>query len=343
MLMIRSSGWMLALSGAREAEFFPMDSSQSSPAVILRASALTKRYGDLVAVDGLSLEVGRGEILGFLGPNGAGKTTTLKMLCGLMRPDQGRIEINGTPLRSGARSSVHTVGVSPQGITIWEMLTCHEQLEFMGRMYDLPRATARERADRLLGTFGLTDKRNRLGRTLSGGMQRRLNIALALIHEPEIVFLDEPQAGLDPQSRVLVRDYVRSLAGTTTVVITTHDMDEAEKLSDRVCIIDHGRVLALDTVDAIKARLGEGDVFEVEADRDVEPALTVFLDRLRRQGRNVVARGHLLQFTASDGVDVIPEVLQTVKHQGLVVERLGMRKTTLEDVFIRLTGRGLRE
>ncbi len=320
-----------------------MDRSPASSAAILRASALTKRYGDVVAVDGLSLDVRRGEILGFLGPNGAGKTTTLKMLSGLMPPDSGRVELNGHAVRPGGGTGLRSIGVSPQSIAIWEMLTCHEQLAFMGRMYDLPRATARERADSLLATFGLTDKRDRLGRTLSGGMQRRLNIALALVHEPEIIFLDEPQAGLDPQSRVLVREYIRSKAGTATVVITTHDMDEAEKLSDRVCIIDRGRVLALDTVEAIKADLGEGDVFEVEVEGGVEPALTPFLDRLRGQGRHVSSRGPLLQFTASDGVDLIPEVLETAKSHGLTVERLGMRRKTLEDVFIRLTGRGLRE
>jgi ABC-2 type transport system ATP-binding protein len=320
-----------------------MPANGDSSGVVLRVTGLVKRYGDLVAVDALALDVRRGEILGFLGPNGAGKTTSLKMMCGLLRPDGGRIEIDGVPLLPGARGRLNAVGVSPQAITIWEMLTCHEQLEFMGRMYDLPRSTARDRADMLLRAFGLADKRNRLGRTLSGGMQRRLNIALALVHDPGIVFLDEPQAGLDPQSRVLVRDFIRSLAGTRTVVITTHDMDEAEKLSDRVCIIDRGRILALDTVDAIKARLGEGDVFEVEVDRDVEPALTPFVERLRREGRSVVSRGRLLQVTSSDGANLVPEVLYTARSNGLAVERLGMRKSTLEDVFIRLTGRGLRE
>ncbi len=308
--------------------------------IVLRAQEITKRYGDLLAVDRLSLEVRRGEILGFLGPNGAGKTTSLKMLCGLMRPDHGRIESFGGATPRIGRASV---GVSPQGIAIWETLTCREQLEFMGRMYDVPGRLARERADRLLSEFGLTEKGSRLGRTLSGGMQRRLNIALALVHEPEIVFLDEPQAGLDPQSRVLVRDYLRSLSGRSTIVITTHDMDEAEKLSDRVCIIDRGRVLALDTVEAIKAGLGEGDVMEIEADRGVEPAMAPFLDQLRREGRLVVAAGRVLQFTAASGAAFVPEVLQAAASLGVKIERLGMRKRTLEDVFIRLTGRGLRE
>jgi ABC-2 type transport system ATP-binding protein len=250
---------------------------------VLHVADLTKRFGDIVAVDHLSLDVRRGEVLGFLGPNGAGKTTTLKMLCGLLPADSGRIELDGRPVAAGSTRTSKTIGVSPQAISIWEMLTCREQLVFMGRMYDLPRRAASKRADELLAAFRLTEKAGRLGRTLSGGMQRRLNIALALVHEPEVLFLDEPQAGLDPQSRVLVREYIRSLAGRTTIVITTHDMEEAEKLSDRVCIVDRGRVLALDTVAGVKgAAFGPGGG---------DPA----------------------------------------------------NAATLEDVFIRLTGRGLRE
>jgi ABC-2 type transport system ATP-binding protein len=223
----------------------------------LHVEGLTKRYGALLAVDRLSLDVRRGEILGFLGPNGAGKTTTLKMMCGLLRPDAGRIEVNGCPLAAGRGRGLASIGVAPQNIVIWETLTCREQLEFMGRMYGLSLSEVRARAKRLLADFGLEEKARCLGRTLSGGMRRRLNIALALVHGPEILFLDEPQAGLDPQSRVLVRDYIRSLRGRMTVVVTTHDMDEAEKLSDRVCIIDHGTLLDLGTVEALKHRLGE--------------------------------------------------------------------------------------
>jgi len=236
----------------------PGESERRMSDAALHIEGLTKRYGTVLAVDRLSLDVRRGEIFGLLGPNGAGKTTTLKMMCGLLRPDAGRIEVNGRSLAAGRGRSLASVGVAPQNIVIWETLTCREQLEFMGRMYGQSLPTARGRAKRLLADFGLEEKARRLGRTLSGGMQRRLNIALALVHGPEILFLDEPQAGLDPQSRVLVRDYIRSLRGRMTVVVTTHDMEEAEKLSDRVCIIDHGALLDLDTVKALKRRLGEG-------------------------------------------------------------------------------------
>ncbi|MDP1725519.1 MAG: ATP-binding cassette domain-containing protein [Bacteroidota bacterium] len=212
---------------------------------ILEVEHLEKKYGDLIAVNSISFKVNKGEIFGFLGPNGAGKTTTIKMMSGLLKPDKGNVIING-------ENKLKSIGVCPQNIVVWENLTCHEQLVFMGQMYNIPAAEAKKRSKELLEALGLSDKKDKLAKTLSGGMLRRLNIALALIHSPVIVFLDEPQAGLDPQSRVLVRDYIRSIKHTTTVILSTHDMEEAEKLSDRVCIIDKGNILALGTTEALK-------------------------------------------------------------------------------------------
>lgn len=311
--------------------------------IALRLSGLTKRFGDLTAVDGLSLEVRRGEIFGFLGPNGAGKTTTIKMICGLLRPDAGAVEVNGAPVRpSGFRGS-STIGLSPQSIVIWETLTCLEQLAFMGRAYGLDRGAARVRALELLDAFGLAEKKDKLGKTLSGGMQRRLNIALALVHKPDVLFLDEPQAGLDPQSRVLVRDYVRSLTGTATVVLTTHDMEEAEKLSDRVCIIDHGKLLVLDTVAAVKNSLGEGDLVEIDLAEDVRSSLLPYLPAETRDNGRLTTRDQALTLVTEEAAAVLPDILRVVKERGLHLENLQVRRRTLEDVFINLTGRGLRE
>lgn len=311
--------------------------------VVLRAVGLAKRFGRVVAVDGLSFEVRRGEVLGFLGPNGAGKTTTLKMLCGLLAPDAGEIEIDGHRLVPGRSPSLRTIGVAPQAIVIWEVLTCREQLELMGRLYDLPLAAARRRADSLLAAFGLEEKAHALGRTLSGGLQRRLNIALGLVHEPAIVFLDEPQAGLDPQSRVLVREHIRTLARQATVVVTTHDMEEAEKVSDRVCIIDHGRLLALDTVEEIKGQLGEGDVFEIELAGDADGGLLPRLAGLIPDHPSPSLQGNVLSFTSTKGAEILPAVLRAIEERGLQMHGLRVRPRTLEDVFIRLTGRRLRE
>jgi len=309
---------------------------------VLRATDLVKRYGDLVAVDGLSIEVRRGEILGFLGPNGAGKTTTLKMMSGLLAPDAGSVEIDGRPVRAGALHGSASVGVAPQEIVIWDSLTCLEQLQFAGMMYDMPAAAARERATYLLEVFGLEGKARKLGKTLSGGMQRRLNIALGLVHEPEILFLDEPQAGLDPQSRVLVREYLRSLRGRMTIVVTTHDMEEADKLSDRVCVIDHGRLLVMGTVAEVKGRLGGGELFEITVDADVTEALLPFLHRLRPTC-TLSADGSTLSLASTQPAEAVAEVLREVAGRGLLLVNLRARGATLEDVFIDLTGRKLRE
>ena len=317
--------------------------NRDNNSIALRVAGLTKRFGDLTAVDGLSLEVRRGEIFGFLGPNGAGKTTTIKMMCDLLRPDAGAVEVNGVPVRASGFKGPRTIGLSPQSIVIWETLTCLEQLVFMGRAYGLDRATARCRSLELLDAFGLAEKKDKFGKTLSGGMQRRLNIALALVHGPDVLFLDEPQAGLDPQSRVLVRDYIKSLTGTATVVLTTHDMEEAEKLSDRVCIIDHGRLLVLDTVEAIKSRLGEGDLIEIELAEDARTALLPHMPTLEREGAAVTIKDKTLTLVTAGAAGVLPEILQVIKARGLRLENLRVRQKTLEDVFIRLTGRGLRE
>ncbi|MFH1807942.1 MAG: ABC transporter ATP-binding protein [Pseudomonadota bacterium] len=306
----------------------------------VRISGLSKRYGDLIAVDRLDLEVGAGEILGFLGPNGAGKTTTLQMMCGLLKPDAGSVELEGRVLTAG--QGVPSIGVSPQNLVIWNTLTCQEQLEFVGRMYDLSYRDARQRARRLLGDFGLQDKARRLGRTLSGGMQRRLNIALALVHGPHILFLDEPQAGLDPQSRVLVREYLQSLRGRMTVIVTTHDMEEAAKLSDRVCVLDHGRLLALDTVTGILQGHGEGALTSIVIGCDAADARLANLEsQITASGWR--RHGNELRQLGPTRASAVAEVLQIIAREDLEVTGIHTRETTLEDVFLALTGRSLRE
>jgi ABC-2 type transport system ATP-binding protein len=301
--------------------------------VAIRVDSVVKRFGGTTAVDGLSFDVHRGEIFGFLGPNGAGKTTSIRMMSGLLEPDAGRVEITR---RNGAAS----VGVCPQNIVIWDNLTCDEQLVYLGRMHGLSAADSRRRSAELLGALGLTEKAGRLARTLSGGMQRRLNIALALVHSPEIVFLDEPQAGLDPQSRVLVRDYIRGLRSRTTVVLTTHDMEEAEKLSDRVCIIDRGRLLALGTTEAIRKAAGGEDVIEIAIEGPVAERLVPFLGPA--SGGCVVTSENTARIRV--GVpNALEEILAVVRDRSLVLRNLHLRRKSLEDVFIEMTGRSLRE
>ena len=314
--------------------------------IVLRTEGLTKRYGSLVAVKDLTLEVYEGEVFGFLGPNGAGKTTSINMMCGLFQPDAGQVTIHGKPVVNGNDDIRVHVGVCPQDIVLWERLTCLEQLHFIGQMYGLSGREARQRSEQLLEELALVDERNKQARTLSGGMQRRLNLAMALVHDPEIVVLDEPEAGLDPQSRVKVREYIQSLARKKTVILTTHNMDEADRVADRVAIIDHGELLVLDTPDTLKRRVGEGDVVEIQLngslDARIAEQVQVSLTPIVAQTVVEIER-KLLTIRALNAVGSLPAILTALEKTDLQAGDVRVRENTLEDVFIQLTGRRLRE
>jgi ABC-2 type transport system ATP-binding protein len=314
--------------------------------VVLQTEGLTKRYGSLTAVKDLTLEVYEGEVFGFLGPNGAGKTTSINMMCGLLKPDAGQVTIRGVPITEANDEVRARVGVCPQDIVLWERLTCLEQLQFIGQMYGRTGREAHRRGEWLLEELDLADKRKVQARKLSGGMQRRLNLAMALVHDPEIVVLDEPEAGLDPQSRIKVREYIQSLARKKTVIVTTHNMDEAERVADRVAIIDHGELLVLDTPEALKRHVGEGDVVEIDLNGPVGDG----------NGRKALAKieplvsqtwldeeHSLLTVRALNAVGALPAILAALEAAGLQAGDVRVRKNTLEDVFIQLTGRRLRE
>jgi len=301
---------------------------------ILRADSLCKKYGSTIAVDNISFDIYSGEIFGFLGPNGAGKTTTIKMMCGLLKPDGGSVSIN-----SGNRSS--SIGICPQNIVVWENLSCIEQVIFMGTMYNMTASDSESKAKELLESLGLTQVKDRLAKNLSGGMQRRLNIALALIHSPEILFLDEPQAGLDPQSRVLVRDYIRSIRNQTTIVLTTHDMEEAEKLSDRICIIDNGKILITGNAAEIKKISGYEDVVELDIEGDIANNLIPFIDP--ELTLKMTITDNRVAFSVKDPISAASGLLDVISSRNLKVSNLRLRKTSLEDIFISLTGRKIRE
>ncbi|MHB8603730.1 MAG: ABC transporter ATP-binding protein [Thermoplasmatota archaeon] len=328
------------------------------PAVKVRG--LTKRFGDLVAVDGLDLDVNEGEIFGFLGPNGAGKTTTISIMTGLLKPTSGTTEVLGQQIIAGGNADARAlIGVAPQDAVLWKTLTCEENLTFIGEMYGLHASEAERRATALLAQVGLTDKTAVRADELSGGMKRRLNMAMALMHEPKVLVLDEPEAGLDPQARVVVRDFLRAMKGSRTIILTTHNMDEAERIVDRVGIIDHGKLIALDTPEALKDKFGAGDVIEVQlasrattgeggaADSAAEPPafdVAPVAQRLRdlklgdvaTVGQTVIVRGLGL-------ASQFPAVLREVEASGAKIVDVRYRANTLEDVFIALTGRALRE
>ena len=315
----------------------------AAPDVVLSLKGLSKSYGDLVAVKDLSLDVYHGEVFGFLGPNGAGKTTTIKMICGLLKSDAGEILINNRLLNDHYRQCKRIMGLCPEDLVIWETLTCLEQLEFIGQQYDLSMDAAKKKALELLEILGLIDKRNTLARELSSGMKRRLNIALALVHNPEILILDEPQAGLDPQSRIMVREYIRSLSKSITVILTTHDMDEVDKLADRVGIIDNGQMLVLDTPEGLKSRIGAGDILEIKIAAGQDGALQNMKATLPKALRDFTYQDQILRLVNVDTLGVLPMLLEAFQHADMEIVDITVRKKTLEDVFIDLTGRRLRE
>jgi len=312
--------------------------------IVLRTEELTKRYGDLVAVDKLSLEVVEGEVFGLLGPNGAGKTTAISMMCGLLESDQGRVFIHGRLVARDRDRMRMRVGVCPQDTILWPKLTCLEQLQFAGELYGLSRRDARQRGEKLLADLDLAAKRSQVAHKLSGGLRRRLNLALALVHDPDIVILDEPEAGLDPQSRLRVREYIKAMAQSKTIILTTHNMDEADRLADRVAIIDHGRLLVLDTPQALKQSVGEGDVVEITLD-GAEVGLEGLLERLSSPLRKdqITITGSTLTVRALNAVNLLPLIMDELAANGIRAGDVRLRQNTLEDVFIRLTGRGLRE
>jgi ABC-2 type transport system ATP-binding protein len=266
------------------------------------------------------------------------------MICGLLNPDEGEVFINGKKISNGGAKVIRSkVGVCPQNIIIWPKLTCFEQLVFMARMYDVPGVIARQRADSLLTRLELQEKRNKLGNTLSGGMQRRLNILLALVHDPELVIFDEPEAGLDPQSRLLVRDFIINTAKEKTVIFTTHNMDEADRVSDRIAIIDRGKLLRLDTVDNLKKSIGEGDIMELSTKSQDETRLSNAIKMIEQKNINVTRTGEKLIIKSRNLIEQIPMIYKILEADNIQVSEMNIRENTLEDVFIHLTGRSLRQ
>jgi ABC-2 type transport system ATP-binding protein len=316
------------------------------PPVVLQVENLTKRYGAVTAVKNLSLAVNEGEVFGFLGPNGAGKTTSINLMCGLLKPDAGRVLIHDQPITNGAVEVQARVGVCPQNVVVWERLTCLEQLQFIGEMYGMKGTLARQRGAQLLEQLDLIEKRDRQARTLSGGMRHRLSLVLALVHDPEIVVLDEPEAGLDPQSRIKVREFIRSLARRKTIILTTHNMDEAERVADRIAIIDHGELLVLDTPEALKHSVGEGDVLEIalngQSSGDKARQACQSLRQLTPQVSLDAAQG-ALTVRALNVVNLLPAIMEVLAQSDLHCGEVRLRANSLEDVFIQLTGRRLRE
>ncbi len=315
-----------------------------SPAHAVEAHDLTKCFGAFTAVNKVSFEVQRGEVFGMLGPNGAGKTTLTRMLTTLLPPTSGQARVAGEDIASAAGRVRERIGVIPQALTSDLDLTGWENIDIYGQFYGLSRRTRSERAQRLLEMVGLKERAHDLVATYSGGMRRRLEIARGLVHSPEVLFLDEPTIGLDPQSRRTVWELLERLRGETglTVLLTTHYMDEAETLCDRIAIVDEGKIIALGTPSELKTMVKGSDRIEIEISGDRER--TVELIRAQPYAYDVSCdeRG-TITISADDGAHVMPKLIAQLDEAGAQVVSIRLERMSLEDVFIRFTGRRLRD
>jgi len=318
-----------------------MSFSSENKNPVIRLNSLSRSFNSVKAVNSLSLDICANEILGLLGPNGAGKTTTIRMICGILRPDSGEVLIQGMPWKKipGFRKKI---GYAPQENVFWPKLTCREQLNFMGRLYDMNSEQASKSSGNLLKKLGLEEKSDALASTLSGGMKRRLSLALALVHDPEILILDEPESGLDPQSRLHVREYIKGLASTKTIILSTHNMDEADRLSDRIAIIDHGELLLTGTPENLKHEIGMGDVLEAETDFRNDQDITILKNELGKLNVTLKSDNGYLLFQGMDLIGKISGINLLLQQQQIKVHKMTLRENSLEDVFIHLTGRRLR-
>jgi ABC-2 type transport system ATP-binding protein len=321
-----------------------LQSTMESHSAAIQARELTKTFGNFTAVDHVTFEVQRGELFGLLGPNGAGKTTLSRMLTTLIVPTSGQGLVAGLDVARQPVRVREAIGVIPQALTSDLDLTGWENVDLYGGYYNLSRRVRRERAEHLIHMVGLTERANDLVQTYSGGMRRRLEIARGLIHSPQVLFLDEPTIGLDPQSRRAVWELLQQLRKDTglTVSLTTHYMDEAETLCDRIAIVDGGKIIAIGSPSELKAMVEGSDRIELEVQGDTEMVIAM----LRRQpGVHEVARdpdGPII-VTVDDGAHGMPKIIGEIENAGATVSSIKLERMSLEDVFIRFTGRRLRD
>jgi ABC-2 type transport system ATP-binding protein len=310
----------------------------------IEAQGLTKRYKDVVALDGVDLAVPRGTVLGLLGPNGAGKTTTVRVLTTLLTPDAGEARVAGVDVLADPAGVRSRIGLSGQYAAVDEYLTGYENLEMVGRLYHLGRRRSRDRARELLGQFGLGDAANRPAKTYSGGMRRRLDLAGALVADPEVIFLDEPTTGLDPKARLDMWEVIASLvAGGTTLLLTTQYLEEADRLADAIVVIDHGQVIARGTASQLKSQIGGERIELTVVDRSqLEQARSVLVDLASGEPR-VDRSARTLVLPVTGGAGALAEALRRLADAGVDLEDVGLRRPTLDEVFLTLTGHASEE
>ncbi|RPI94077.1 MAG: ATP-binding cassette domain-containing protein [Chloroflexi bacterium] len=311
---------------------------------ILEVNQLVKKYGDFTAVNGVTFDIKEGEVFSLLGPNGAGKTTTISMLSTLYSPTSGDATIGGHSITKAPLAVKQVIGVVPQEIALYEDLTARENLIFWGQMYGLSGKPLHSRVDEVLEQIGLTDKAKNRIRTYSGGMKRRVNIGVGLLHKPRLLFMDEPTVGIDPQSRRAILDTVKDLNKQgMTVLYTTHYMEEAQELSDRVGIIDHGELIALGTQKELTQQVGHTDTLILHIGESDDPEALANSLRGVQDVLEANVTDHEVSIITPGAEDILAAVVSKANERGIKIRSIDIREPNLEAVFLHLTGRALRD